>query len=1111
MLVVRLRRKIEPDPAKARFIITVPGTGYKFAAHVRRMDSVPEPIANIIHPDRAHRDTHIAERRQLTVLACQILGFAALSELDPEDLQRVLNRIHGACAEVVTRFRGTMVRAVGDSMLVYFGYPEAYENDAESAVRAGLNLLHSIGKLEVPSIQRLRARIGIATGLMVVGDVSIVGGQEPNAVGEALNVALHLQSAAPAGSTVIAASTRELVGHFFDCQQLEPVVVEDGHDPLPAWRVAGEGTTVGRFEALRRSGMLKLVGREEELERLHRGWSNARRGSGQVVLLTGEAGIGKSRLVIELEERLRSEPHATLRYSGSPYQSDAPMSALLEELQRSAGFVSEDSVPQRLRKLRTLLEGSGSDAVEATALLAELLGLPAEAEPSVPQLAPQKRKERTFATLLARIECMAARQQLLIITEDVQWVDPTSLELLTLLVERMARLPIFVIVVARPGFIPPWPDHSYVTAFTLSRLSRADCMALIEQLAGDRPLSVHTKSQILAQTDGMPLFVEELTKSVIERSMVRERHGRQGPTKSNGVQAMPKTLHASLLARLDRLGRGKETAQVGAAIGREFSYELLRMVTTTDEPTLGTRLDQLVASGLVFRRGPAAHATYAFKHALVRDAAYGMLPRAQRRKLHASIARSLEEHFPETAETQPELVAYHCREAGSVDKAVGYLLAAAERALLRSAMTEALVHLTQAKDLVSTLPESKERWQLELKLEITLGRVLTARRSYTAPETREAYRRARARCEALGHQAWLPLIMLGQWVGAWSAADHRPSLKLAQELYGWGERNNDRGGMAVAHLAYGMTLTLLGDLVRARLHLEQALQINEFGAPGRHPFLFSDTDGRISSLTYLHDCLLLLGFPHQAEAAARQAAALTPSQLYSRALAQIHMLRMHVFDRDVEKAATVSSALLRLSEEQGYPYFIGASMVYRGWALAQGGDTANGIELCHRGMTQLRTIGANCWFPRYYALLAECHEQAGDPERGGEAIAEAQRSIESTGERIWEAEILRLKGRLLLLAGNHGREAETCFVAAVTTAHQQKARLLELRAATSLADLLQRKGNLTQARDVLVRIYETFKEGFDCADLQNAKALLDALSTRSQPRSKPRRAKDGRG
>lgn len=401
--------------------------------------------------------------------------------------------------------------------------------------------------------------------------------------------------------------------------------------------------------------------------------------------------------------------------------------------------------------------------------------------------------------------------------------------------------------------------------------------------------------------------------------------------------------------------------------------------------------------------------------------------------------------------------------------------------------------------------------QLELKLEITLGRALTAQRGFAAPQTREAYRRAHARCEALGDQEWLPLILLGLWTGDWCAADYQSALREAQELHSWGERNGNSAGLAVAHLAFGMTLTLLGNLPPARRHLEQALKINQFGVPGRHPFLFSDLDGRISSLTYLHDCLLLLGFPDQAEAVAKEAIALMPSQLYSRALAQNHTLRMYVFERDAQKAAATGSALLRLSEDQGYPYFIGTSMVSTGWAPARSGDTAKGIELCRKGMAQLRTIGANCWFPRYYALLAECYQQAGDPQRGCQAIAEAQKSIESTGERIWEAEILRLKGSLLLRPGSNGREAEACFVAALRRARGQEARLLELRAAASLADLLSRNGKVTRAREVLARTYQTFTEGFDCPDLRNARVLLDTLSEQSQPRSKPRRVKDGRG
>jgi class 3 adenylate cyclase/tetratricopeptide (TPR) repeat protein/ABC-type cobalamin transport system ATPase subunit len=1108
MLVSRVRRKIEPD-ANSRFIVTVPGAGYKFVARIQRVDELPNPIADISDPDRADHGVRRAERRQLTVLSCQICGVAKLSAtFDPEDLQKVLEASHEACATVVTGIGGTIVRASGDNLLAYFGYPSANENDAESGVRAGLELLRVVRKLKAWDNERLRARIGIATGLVLIADMA--AGSEPSAVGEAIIQAHHLQSVAAIDSVLIAASTRDLVGHFFECQQLETVTMPNRPEPMHGWRVIREVTSMERFEALRRHNMLELVGREEELKLLCSYWSNARQGSGQIIHLSGEAGIGKSRLVAELEQRASIDAHGTLKYTGSPHRADAPFSALITELERSAGVSSEDPASRKLAKLTTLFKGAAPDAEEAAAVVAELLGLPGETEPNTAKLSPQERKRLIFGSMLTRIEAMALRAPLLAVVEDAQWVDPTSFELLTALVERVATLPILLVVVSRPQFSLPWPNHSDVAVITLSRLAQADSAQLVNQIEGNAALPRRAKKLILSRSDGVPLFIEELTRAVFESRAVHKT-GDGGSSDTNMARLIPKTLQASLLARLDRLGRGKVIAQIGAAIGREFPYKLLRLLMAGDEQVLDQGLDQLVATGLVIQRGSRPHATFVFKHALVRDAAYGMLLRARRQKLHARIALAFEEQFPDTIKVQPELLAYHYGEAANVAKTTAYLLQAAERALLRSAITEAVADLARAQDLVRTLRRSKVRLQIELKLEIILGRAFTARRSFTATETREAYDRARARCEAIGNQAWLPLIMLGQCVGAWSAANHQSALKLAGELHSRGDYNKDTAAQAVAHFMFGMSLMVLGDLVGARSHLEHALRINRFTLPSQPPVLFSDMEGRISSLTYLHDCLLLLGLPDQAAAIARQAEAVmeeggpaTQRQSYSRALAQNHMLRMYVFDRDVQKVAAMGAALLQLSKDQDFPYFIGTSMIYTGWAWAMAGEAEQGIELCQKGIAQLRSIGTNCWFPRYFSLLAECYEQVGDIERAGDAIAEALKNIQCTGERVWEAEIYRLKGRLLLLAGSSSHEAGDCFAKGLRIAREQKAKLLELRAAICLAGLMTRDGEIVRARKLLAPIYDEFGEGFHYVDLLEAKALLDGPK-RSKPPANSRR------
>jgi class 3 adenylate cyclase/DNA-binding response OmpR family regulator/tetratricopeptide (TPR) repeat protein len=1090
MLIARLRRKIEPNAAKPQFIATVPGAGYKFVPHVRRSESAEQAM---LLPTRIADDYALrrAERRQVTILSCQIVGFAALaSKLDPEDLQKMIGPVDLACTEVIGRFGGTVVRALGDGVLAFFGHPRANENDAESAVRAALELLRAIRGISATPLGSFRARIGIATGLVVVGELQ-AGAEEMTAVGEALNLALHMQRAAPTDSAVIATSTQELIGRFFQCQSIEPIELEEGYEPVPAWRVVGETAWLPRFDALRRDGMLDLVGRDSEVMRLRQCWFRVRdRGTGEIVMVSGEAGIGKSRLVIEFQETLQCEPHAEIRYFGLPHRALAPMSVLIDEVQSSAGFLAADSTTQKLEKVRNIFARLGSMEMEATALVADLLGLSHEGRSSIGQLSPQRRKDRIFASLLARIEAIAAQQPILVLVEDIHWVDPTSLEFFTLLVERAATLRLLLVAVARPEFVVPWPDHSYVTRLTLSRLSQSDSTLLVNQVAGERHVPASVEASILARADGVPLFVEELTRSVLESAPTNGGDGVSVVSDPRAV-LIPATLQGLLFARLDRLDRGKQVAQIGAVIGRDFSFELMRIVSRMDAIELAAALDQLVVSGLVFCRGPRPQATFVFKHALVRDAAYNMLLRGLRQTLHGAVAQAYEQHFPEITEMQPELLAYHLKEARELARAVCYLLAAAERALHSSAAIEALSLLTQARDLISELPEDSGRLESELRLELALARAFLATRGYTAIETRQSYQRARERCEALNDQSSLPLIIHGQWLGAWISADHQSALERARELYSWGQGQNDQIGFAVGHADVGMTLTTLGRFVEARYHLDQALEINKFVAPGRQPFVASNADGRISALSFMHNCLLLLGFPDQAEAVANEAANLIPDNLYARGLAQLRILRMRVIARDALGVAAIGTELARVGQEQGYPHLVGTAMVYTGWATAQRGEIASGIDTCERGLSQLGSIGAKCWLPLHLAMLAECYARAGDREHCFATAAQALQTVEESDERFWETELYRLKGRLLLDVDT--KAAAKCFETALDKARVQQAKLLELRAAMSLADLLVRIDQPDRARDVLAPIYGSFTEGFNFIDLREANALLATL------------------
>ena len=621
------------------------------------------PNAAVIAPRRC-ASADDAERRQLTVMFCDLVGSTELSaRLDPEDLREVIAAYHRAVADVVGSFDGFVAKYMGDGVLVYFGYPRAHEDDAERAVRAGLGVIDAVGRLDVKSV-KLQARVGIATGLVVVGDLIGEGSaQEQSVVGETPNLAARLQALAEPDAVVIAAGTRRLVGDLFEYRDLGAVEVKGIAAPVPAWQVLRPSAVASRFEALRGSALTRLVGRDEEIDLLLRRWARAKAGDGQVVLISGEPGIGKSRITAALEERLHAEPHLRLRYFCSPYHQDSALFPFIDQLGRAAGFARDDPPAAKLEKLEALL-ARAAPPDEDVAFLADLLSLPASERHPLPNLSPQRKKERTLEALIRQLEGLARQQPVVMVFEDAHWIDPTSRELLDLAVERVRSLPVLLIVTFRPEFQPPWTGQPQVTMLALNRLDRRDRTALVEQIAGGKALPDEVIDQIVDRTDGVPLFVEELTKSVLESGLLREEADRYVLDRALPPFAIPTTLHDSLMARLDRLASVRHVAQIGAAIGREFSYELLRAVSRLPEDELQAALARLVASELVFQRGTPPDAVYSFKHALVQDAAHGSLLRSARQQLHAQIAEALEAHSPELMDSQPELFAQHYAEAG---------------------------------------------------------------------------------------------------------------------------------------------------------------------------------------------------------------------------------------------------------------------------------------------------------------------------------------------------------------------------------------------------------------------------------------------------------------
>jgi class 3 adenylate cyclase len=666
-------------------------------ADLKSVEKTAPATAVAVAPPTAPRPADIAERRQVTVLFSDLVGSTALSaRMDAEDLREIISAYQKCVTEAVRHFRGFVAKYLGDGVLVYFGYPEAHEDDAERAVRAGLELIAAVSALKTPV--SLQTRVGIATGLVVVGDLIGSGeSQERGIIGETPNLAARLQGIAEPNTVVIAETTRRLLGNLFELEELGAKDLKGIAGQVRAWVALRASIVESRFEALHASGMTALVGREEETELLLRRWSRAKSGEGQVVLLSGEAGIGKSRLTAALVERLASEPHTRLRYFCSPQHTDSAFYPIISQMARAAGLAHDDIAKAKLDKLDALLAQT-STSIEHAVLFAEMLSLPNDGRyPSLDALTPEQRRQRTLEGLASQMATLARRNPVLMIFEDAHWADPTSLEVFSRCVDQIATLRVLLIVTFRPEFEPPWIGRPHVTALTLNRLAQREVDAIIGRLVGNKNLPTNIRHDIIERSDGIPLFIEEMTKAVLEA----ESQGAAEQTVAaipSTTRAVPASLHASLMARLDRLGAAKEVAQIGAAIGREFSHALLAEVARKRDAELQSALDRLIEAGLLFRQGTPPHARYLFKHALVQDAAYGTLLREPRRSLHARIVETIEGQFSEAAESEPELLARHCTEAGLIEKAALLWGKAGQRSVERSALVEAVAQLTRALD-----------------------------------------------------------------------------------------------------------------------------------------------------------------------------------------------------------------------------------------------------------------------------------------------------------------------------------------------------------------------------------------------------------------------------
>jgi class 3 adenylate cyclase len=816
-----------------------------------------------------------AERRQVTVMFSDLVGSTAMSaRMDPEDLREVISAYQKCVAETVQRFGGFVAKYMGDGVLVYFGYPQAHEDDPERAVRAGLELVTAVGNLKPRA--PLQTRVGIATGLVVVSDLIGSGAsQEQAIVGETPNLAARLQSIAEPNSVVVAESTRKLVGSLFELEDLGAQNLKGVEGPARAWAALRPSSVESRFDALHAGALTELVGREEELELLLRRWSKAKGGEGQVVLLTGEPGIGKSRLTAALMERLAGELHTRIRYFCSPQHTDSALYPIISQMERAARYAHDDSIQGKLDKLDALLSQSSTPPQDA-ALLSEMLSVPNDGRYPQLELTPQQRRHKTLEALTAQLEALAQAKPVLMIFEDAHWIDPTSLEGVGRTVDRLRTLGVLLIVTYRPEFEPPWIGRPHVSALTLNRLGEREIAAMIDRVTGNKALPESIRQDIIDRTDGVPLFVEEMTKAVLETENESEARRTTAAVPSPAL-AVPASLHASLMARLDRLGPAKEVAQIGAAIGREFSHSLLAAVVQKPEAELNSAVDRLIAASLLFRQGVPPHATYLFKHALVQDAAYGTLLREPRRALHARVAEALESQFAEIAENQPELLARHCTEAGLIEKAAALWGKAGQRSLARSALVEAAEQLTRALDQIAALPATPALRREAIKLQVALISPLVHVKGYAAPETKAATERAHAlieQAEALGEPPEDPLLLFsvlyGFWAANYVAFNGDVTRELAARSLALAEKQGAKIPLMIGHRLMGMSLLHTGEIALGRAHHDRAIARYD---PAEHRPLATrfGQDVGMALLSYRSLALWMLGYPEAALADADRA------------------------------------------------------------------------------------------------------------------------------------------------------------------------------------------------------------------------------------------------
>lgn len=1032
-----------------------------------------------------------AERRQLTVMFVDLVGSTALAgQLDPEDMRELIHGYQNTVAGEIARFEGHVAQFLGDGVLAYFGWPRAHEDDAERALCAGLAVTAATARLQTPAGVRLQTRTGIATGLVVVGDLIDEGiGQRHAVVGETPNLAARLQALAEPGTVVIAATTRQLAGDLFVLRDLGPQVLKGVSEPTAAYAVVAERTLGSRYAARHPGAVSVLVGRERELTRLTDAWHQSGASNGRAMLLTGEPGIGKSRITEALIESVRAEPHVLLRIQCSPYHVDSPLYPVIQHLRLAADLGDSLGDAERLSRLVTLLSRAGDDTGAAVPLIAALLGIDPGPQYAPDTLRPQQRRDRTLAMLVDQLVGLARLKPVLWVIEDAHWIDPTTLELIELALGRIRATRVLALVTTRPGPVGSLDRHPLVERVDLDRLDRSATQALVAQITDGKRLPDRLLDEIVTRTDGIPLFIEEITRMLIESGLLRERGDEYEFDGTVTALAIPATLQDSLMARLDRLQPAKEVAQTAAVIGRSFDHRTLSELAGLSALELDTAMHKLVSAGLLFRRGTPPHATYQFKHALVRDAAYETLLRTRRLALHARLVDVLEAR----GNAAPEVKAQHAELAGLTARALDYWEQAGTEALARTAYKEACAHLEKAIRLCGTAGATPDWKRREQRLQVQRGQALIASEGYAATATVDAFDRALTLATEIGDIALELPAAYGQLASTYVGG--RSSIAAAERFHALAARQSESGPRLVAARHLGMARFHAGRLHEA-LELYRSSIADFDDDAHRELALRYGQDNLVAVDSYLAILLWVLGLPEQALRTADQA--LERAHVLTHPVSTAYALSQGVAPtciclRRPERVALAARECLQLTEQLPMPVFHAFALIHLGWALSQS-DAAAGLAEFAEGMREKFRCGTRRWAHFDHSLVADAHARGGRHDEALASIASAFDSVQFGGDMVFLAELHRQRALLLLRSGTGSREAaEAELRHALNIASEQSALSFQLRTARDLARLLGERSERQQGVDLLAPVYAAFTEGFATLDLVESRSLLDAL------------------